>query len=129
MADAEVVSGDHRQSLRRLRRSVGSRTPGVRPLFGDVGALPFGTPGRYGRAVALDNESGRAHERMMLGETRPGLARLERVATRLPAGAAREGTRRRMRSGLLRLIRGRDREPIYQSILVLDDRATEGQSC
>jgi hypothetical protein len=34
-----------------------------------------------------------------------------------------------MRSGLLRLIRGRDREPIYQSILVLDDRATEGQSC
>lgn len=76
--------------------------------------------GRHGRVMTFGNENVRAHERMMLAETRPILARLESTTARLLAGAAREGAPAGLRSRLLRLIRGLDREPIYRSIVVLD---------
>ena len=76
---------------------------------------PFGVVRTFG------NENIRAHERLMAIEaTRPGLIVTRWIVRALAAGVRRPTS---LRARLLWVIRGRDEEPTYRTIVVLDRQA------
>jgi len=112
---------------RRLAHQVSKR--GVRPPVWLEDHLAHGFPEReeiaaalrpHGAVRVLDNDNVRSHERLMRLETRRVGNLLTRLAATLVGRAPRP-----LAAGLLRLTRGRDRPPVYRTIVVLDRPAGE----